>query len=616
MDIALFILLNIGSLYFLYHHKEAIHRTIFFMVLSIIFLIITGTFNSGGVNFYFMLILALIIGVFVFDLYDILLYLLIYLLSAITHILTWNILEFILTILGIFSLLAFKRYFISQYFPRTQTNFDFKSHIINFEEKTESALLKKFEKHLDEKIDLLKKRDNDILFFMYRVSGNKIELYKSNDKKLLKGKLPYRSIPILNNVISKNTIYKSGILEDKGKELLIFNIPLEIQGLIIQPVVLNNRTRAILGIVTSNGSIFKKYREFYEHSLSEIDLFFQEIGHLRKLLWDKEEFKFFYEALERLNKQGKIPSIAKTVHELLSKMIHVEKYNFIEVSPEYYKAIYASNTDVILNKWLALTPNHFLSATLIKDEVNILKVERNSPISLNFSGSLKSLPGTDHVITIPIKTKIDKNYIAVIEANKSGKISKNELKMFNILKENLEQIIENRLLLEKFSSLANRDGLTGLYNHKKIQEILLDIIEKYQGTPKEFCVFMLDIDHFKIFNDTYGHKVGDIVLKKVSNILSKTVKDKDYCGRYGGEEFIAIIQDVNLEKGIDVAQRIRKNIENSHLDVGKEVTKITVSIGVAHFPEHGQDKETLIKKADRGLYKAKDHGRNRVDIIE
>lgn len=580
------------------------------------FLIIAGIFGSHGASLYFLLILSVIIGVFLFDYYAALLYILIYLLSVISHILLWNSLEFIITIIGIFSLITFKKIFLSQYLPQSQKNFDFKSHIINFEEKTEKDLLNKFNKHLTEKIELLKKMDNEILFFMYMVTGNKIELYKSNEKKLLKEIIPYRSIGVLNDVITKHTIYENTFLGDKGKSLVIFNVALEIQGIIIQPIILNNKVRAILGIVTSNGTAFKKFKDFYKLSLAEINLFFQEIGHLKKLLWDKEEFKFFYEALEKLNREGKILNIVKTLYDLLSKILTVEKYNFIEISSEFYNILYSSNNDAILNKWIALKPNHFLSATFIKNEINILKTEISAPAKLNFSGSLQSLSNTNYVITIPIKTKIEKNYLAVIEINKTGKFSKNEINMLDILKDNLEQIIENRLLLEKFSSLANRDGLTGLYNHKKIQEILSDLLHKYKKTPKEFCVFMLDIDHFKRFNDTYGHKIGDAVLKKVSGIMAKTVKDKDYCGRYGGEEFIAIIQDVTLEKGIDVAQRIRKNIEKSHLDVGKEVTNITVSLGVSHFPSMGNERDVLIKKADQGLYKAKESGRNRVGIVE
>ena len=616
MDIGLFILLNIIFLYFLYYHKDAIYKAIYFAVLLVIFIIIAGIFGSKGIELYFMLSLSILIGIFLFDYYAELLYSLIYLFSVLTHILSWNTSEYLLTSLGILFVIFFKKYFLGGYAPRIQTEFDFKSNIINFDEKTQKDLLNKFNQHLSEKIELLKKMDSEILFFMYMVSGNKIELYKTNEKKLLKKSVPFKSINILNDVISNHSIYESNSLPGRGRSLVIFKDQLDIQGIVIQPIVINNKVRAVLGIVTSNGSKYKNLKEFYKLNLSEINLLFQEIGHLKKLLWDKEEFKFFYEALEQLNKQVKIPSIAKTIYELLSKILTVEKYNFIEITDNYYNIVYSSNSDAIINKWLTLSQGDFLSTTFLKNDINVLKTDNSSRTKLNFSGSIEKLPNTNYIITIPIRTKIEQHYIAVIEVDKQSKFTKNEISMLDILQDNLEQIIENRLLLEKFSSLANRDGLTGLYNHKKIQEILFDLIKKYKKTPKEFCVFMLDIDHFKRFNDTYGHKVGDEVLKKVSGILEKTVKEKDYCGRYGGEEFIAIIQDVSLEKGIDIAQRVRKNIEKSRLDVGKDVTQITVSIGVSHFPSMAIEKDALIKKADKGLYKAKETGRNRVDIIE
>jgi len=128
---------------------------------------------------------------------------------------------------------------------------------------------------------------------------------------------------------------------------------------------------------------------------------------------------------------------------------------------------------------------------------------------------------------------------------------------------------------------------------------------------------MFDIDHFKKFNDTFGHDAGDVVLKHIAGLILTGVRDGDIACRYGGEEFVVILPETPLETAAQRAESLRK--ESSQLVLhhnGQELGSITISVGVASYPQHGKNRDTLIKSADESLYKAKEGGRNRVVITK
>ncbi len=166
---------------------------------------------------------------------------------------------------------------------------------------------------------------------------------------------------------------------------------------------------------------------------------------------------------------------------------------------------------------------------------------------------------------------------------------------------------------QKFLDMSITDGLTGLYNIRFFKQLVeTDIKLAKVELNKSFCILMTDVDHFKSFNDTYGHQVGDLVLRGISDILKNSVRSSDIVARYGGEEMIILLRGTSLKDGLIVAEKIRKNVE-SHLI--KDKYKVTISVGVSVFRQK-DDVETTIKRADEGLYKAKQSGRNRVCSTE
>lgn len=167
-----------------------------------------------------------------------------------------------------------------------------------------------------------------------------------------------------------------------------------------------------------------------------------------------------------------------------------------------------------------------------------------------------------------------------------------------------------------FFKMSVTDGLTGLYNIRYFKLLLETEIMLAKPDPnKKFSILMSDVDHFKHFNDTYGHQVGDLVLKEVANVLKTIVRSSDIVARYGGEEMIILLRGTPLKDALIIAEKIRKGIENTAVKDEKNTYNVTISLGVSIY-KPADTVDSIIKRADDGLYKSKEAGRNRVSTIE
>jgi diguanylate cyclase (GGDEF)-like protein len=156
------------------------------------------------------------------------------------------------------------------------------------------------------------------------------------------------------------------------------------------------------------------------------------------------------------------------------------------------------------------------------------------------------------------------------------------------------------------------DGLTGLFNHKHFQERLNQEFQRIQRIPQPLSLLLIDIDFFKKINDTYGHPAGDMVLKKLAQILKKTLRGIDIIARYGGEEFAAVLMGTDRGGARKMAERLRSKVMENTFQTDEGAINITLSIGVATHPHDAETKDEIISRADQALYYAKEHGRNQV----
>jgi diguanylate cyclase (GGDEF)-like protein len=180
------------------------------------------------------------------------------------------------------------------------------------------------------------------------------------------------------------------------------------------------------------------------------------------------------------------------------------------------------------------------------------------------------------------------------------------------LKETKNELFKQNKRLEQLSII---DDLTGLYNRRHLNRVLKQEYQRSKRYTTDLSCLLLDLDHFKQVNDTYGHEFGDTVLKKFSSILSESVRDSDYVFRYGGEEVLILLPQANIEDARDTGEKIRMRIAAEEFSDGTFSTPITVSIGGSSFQKHLPEKpHELVTFADKALYMAKNNGRNQVVI--
>lgn len=172
--------------------------------------------------------------------------------------------------------------------------------------------------------------------------------------------------------------------------------------------------------------------------------------------------------------------------------------------------------------------------------------------------------------------------------------------------------LANLRLREKLRFESIRDALTGLYNRRYMENALEQEQYRLKRHPSPLSIVMLDIDHFKRFNDTFGHDTGDAVLKGVGQFLKKQIREEDIACRYGGEEFMLILMNAALRVARVRAEYILKELRALNIRYRDHDFSLTASIGVASFPDHGQALADIVKAADNALYSAKARGRNQV----
>jgi diguanylate cyclase (GGDEF)-like protein len=193
--------------------------------------------------------------------------------------------------------------------------------------------------------------------------------------------------------------------------------------------------------------------------------------------------------------------------------------------------------------------------------------------------------------------------VAANAEDEVGELAESYNYMVEALGRSHEQLVER----------ANADGLTGLYNHRYFQERLTAEFARSSRYDHPLSLLMLDIDRFKAFNDEHGHPLGDVVLCDLAAIMVESLLESDISARYGGEEFVVLLPETAVDEAMLIAERLRQSVEKRQFrGVGGLIVPVTVSVGVASYPDHAVGKDQLLKCADIALYKAKSDGRNAV----
>src|SRR5262249_8380189 len=200
----------------------------------------------------------------------------------------------------------------------------------------------------------------------------------------------------------------------------------------------------------------------------------------------------------------------------------------------------------------------------------------------------------------------------LLGSEQSDAFTSHQSRILSILGNQAAVSLENASIIKSMEQLATTDGLTGLFNHRYFQDSLDRELERAGRQHQNLSLLILDIDHFKSLNDSFGHPAGDFVLKNLGMLLIKHARKIDVIAGYGGGESAALLPGIDYRNARKTAERWRKAVQRYTFKWEKNSFAITVSIGIAAYPQDPQEKAPLIERADRALYYAKEQGRNQV----
>lgn len=334
----------------------------------------------------------------------------------------------------------------------------------------------------------------------------------------------------------------------------------------------------------------------------------------------------------QLQQKHRTASILFTLSEVISRSIHrnrlledvLKNLSELEILPiaksgiftiereRLQLAAHAGYSDDALRfyKEMKVTDRH-LGAALTTGEIII--AEPPPQASSNTPASPERTHYTD--LLVPLKTKDRVEGMLVLSIPVGSEPAEDTVKMLATIGNQLGIAIENARLYEKTKERSLLDSLTGLWNHEEIMRILEQELDRAKREGASVGVIMIDLDHFKRVNDTYGHLTGDAVLRKIAEKLRSSLRSYENVGRYGGEEFLLVVPGCDLRIAGEIAERIRKKVVAEVIDTQAGEIAVTISLGVAvSSPERQSTVPSLVHAADLALYRAKKNGRNRMEL--
>ncbi len=306
--------------------------------------------------------------------------------------------------------------------------------------------------------------------------------------------------------------------------------------------------------------------------------------------------------------------ISRVMAEKLPYILSVKYFSFFLFDKDRKKLRLMSHNHPDLQPDLSIYQN---DSPIMKESMASGRYifEQDFASSRYFRGRRNKLFNSDFFVSIPLM--IENEIIGVLNLNDNDKGFYNvgDLDFALNVSEFVALSISNALLFETVERLSVTDGLTGLDNHQHMQSLLKNEVIRCQRYSSSLSIIMMDIDHFKNVNDTYGHQKGDDILLDFASTMKKFCRSNDVAARYGGEEFILVLPETKVKGAFYIAERIREEMESQIFNHKGKDFNVTVSCGIAEFDSNlTKNPADLIKVADQALYKAKHEGRNRTVI--
>jgi len=349
------------------------------------------------------------------------------------------------------------------------------------------------------------------------------------------------------------------------------------------------------------------------------------IDQLKELRSKNHELQIKIGELEILLQVNSLTSQTLDRDETLEAMkkLFLSKFNLDEyilmLKTESEKELeIASFHGITLEKgvWVEVDEKNVILHEVFKKGESIYIADLTSDGHYNFLG-LIGRQGS--LLSLPLISE-EKTVIGILSLHRPEPraFSEEEIDFLQLMTLHAAGVIDKTILFQNTQVLAYTDALTSIFNRRYFDQRYTREILRARRYKRNLSVLMIDIDHFKVYNDTFGHLMGDKVLQKVAQVLETELRRADVVCRYGGEEFVVILPEIDLHNAYYVAEKLRNAVISSTFSGDEKMSGkgITISLGVAAFPENGDTEKMVLGKADEALYKAKERGRNQVIVAD